>query len=163
MYYNAKSEDLNHNIGDKVTFKIATGNKAFYGEGIYLSDRVEIAYTRGAGCVYAFETDQIEMDQFKEEDNYKWFKMQHTDFEVKEVKEVSVEDALETGWDRETIESVKERREGFKMYILEPINIIKKEKTMTEKLAEAKEKAEKAKSEEKVEEKLSDLDSWGIA
>jgi len=123
MYYSAKSEDRNHQVGDIISFEKATGNTAFYGEGIYFSDCVEIAYTRGAGCVYVFDRNEVDATVVKTEKDYQWFLTNQVDYKVTSIKDVSVEEALHVGWAKPLIDVMKmQRKNGFKFYYVTPAN-----------------------------------------
>jgi len=157
MLFSAKSIDKNHQIGEKIAFEKATGNRAFYGEGLYFSDRVEVTYTKGEGCVYLLDTDKIEIEQVKEESRYKWYKTEHLEYEVTGIREMTVDEALKAGWDKETVERIKNTREGFKCYLIQPVNV--KELTLEEKIEKTLKKAKEEKQSKKEEEKTIE-DPW---
>lgn len=120
--YSAKSEDHMQNIADVINFNKSKGNRAFYGEGLYLSDRVEACYTKGAGCVYVFDSaDLPKFSVVKEEDSYKWYLTNHLKFQVTDIKLVSVEEALSVGWEERFVEIFKSKREDFKFYYLKSV------------------------------------------
>ncbi|USK62285.1 hypothetical protein [Peribacillus asahii] len=120
MLYSAKSKDRNHVVGEVISFKKATGNTAHYGEGIYLSDRVEVSYTRGGGCVYVIENVDATLVQNTE--SYNWYLTQIVDYEVTAIKEVSVDEAMKTGWQPKMIDLIKTKRSGFKYYYLKAVS-----------------------------------------
>lgn len=126
MLYSAKETDNNHNLGDIIEIKPATGNYARFGDGIYFSSRVEASYARGGGCLYALNA--TERERFVHavkigNAEYHWYVSEHFRYRIIGVTEMTFDEAMNWGWERESVEMHRKTREGrgFKVYIIEAV------------------------------------------
>lgn len=120
MLYMAKSQDKEHKINEIISFEKAKGHTAFYGEGLYFSDRVEVSYTRGSGCIYVLDEQTIETTLVKDEEVYKWYVVSKTTFKVIKKEFVSVKEALSQGWNLQIVDFIEKQRKGFEFYYVQP-------------------------------------------